>query len=1152
MRLFENKKFAEFPDSTIESQVKKRKFSSELSSYIDKKERNPELNKLLKEVNAIKEIREKYKTVEDLSSLRQEFKLRLKQGESLEQILPEAYALVIEAVSRNKTTSNGHPIELTDSQIMTSLVLNDGDIAELATGEGKTFALTMAAYLNAIEGDQVHIFTANDYLAQRDSEINTSIFESLGLKVGCALDTYVVDGIALDKKQSKEMRKRAYRELDIIYANPSTIPFDWEADQQILNPEDRMIVKPFHYAIVDEVDSVMIDDASTPLIISESLKSYEKKTNPDYEETENDLRAFNNTTRKKWMSFADSVVTVLRQNAKNTFRNSEAVTANPLYNKILIRGEHLAGTQRALNDLVEKKGAAIFIDERKKTVELTDVGYQLIGSMIQETGFDENEIFPYIQNALYAHCILQNNVDYRVSTDKYTGKKKVILIDPNTGRDLPDNKLSNGLHQALEIKEGIPINKVSKLSISTAKITHPSFFAKYQKVCGTSGTVSDEVTKCEFKEQYKKKIVEIPRSRKKIAVENPIEVYETKKQKMQAIVQQIVECQKKDQPILVGAKDIDEALDIMSYLGESYPKRDFSRLCMDVFHTPKEEINILKAAKLYCLMTNTDFPNDRRIQNAICRQVQSLILPENEKNALDYRVEKQLTEKLNSARFVPLESKEEIYRFLQGEEAKSRDQVEEFFIQLRGISYQSLTAKDTEREVSIISQAGRAGAVTIATAIAGRGTDIALGGDPKELARYEVEDIYLEKLNKKELLAQEHKLQVAKIKRQTELLSRNGQCDDSQMQKLFEQKLTKWRKTCTEEKAQLESTLTDSHGELMHQPGKGLYVLGASLNDSIRVDNQLRGRSGRQGSDGESKFICSLEDPLILQKGDPRKFEKMKAIARSNPSHRSLIRYVRTAQRSNESIQSSIRMDNSRCAKGFDWIADSYYTYRGELLDRPVDTLSTVFQSATDLLFDNTTVAVTEDTLSYFIPFAFSDNEVNNLSLPKLKELFVARSKAAIEEIRSIDSPDFHQNLRRQLLTVGDLRFTSLADGNIIENQLFLEQMTPNQSSTPDVMLDRVVFDQYNDFKADVILESSVRAFYYLRIFLKQEEEKKNFSRLLEDSHQTENVQSDSFVNASLETGEDDISPLDIISQAEDAFVSMDSIPDIDQSPKTR
>jgi len=1101
MQVLGNDKFTEFPDSIGGQSVGSHKFSFRFKQYVESKKSNSSLHRFRKQIEQIQESREDYKNEKNLAQFRTVFQARLERGESLEEILPDAFAIVLEAVARTKKDSEGKSIELTDSQIMTSLVLNNGDIAELATGEGKTYALIMAAYLNALTGEQVHIFTANDYLAQRDSEANAPIFEALGMKVGCALDQYIENGKTLDKEKSKKLRKQAYQDLDIVYAKSSTIAFDWELDQQVMKQEDKMINRPFHYAIVDEVDSVMIDDANTPLIISQTLQNYENMVSEKNENTTMTDKIVGEDNRKNWLLLANSVVLELRKYAVNTYRNSDEVSKSPIYNKISIHGKHLPGTYAELQDRIENSNARIFIDERNKTVELTDTGYAVVEEMFKNTGYDLNEIFSYIQNALYAHCILKENVDYRTVKDTKTGIKKVILLDPNTGRDLPDNKLSNGLHQALEVKEMVnstpdksianpiihkAIRDVSKMSMSTIKITHPSFFAKYDRVGGTSGTVSDEITKTEFKEQYKKKIVQIPRSRRKIAIENPVEIYATRVEKIDAVVNQILKCHSLGQPILVGARDIEEAKEISARL-EEYQKRPFKELCSSIFQTSPDDINVLQATKLYCLMTNTEFPmHDRKKLDAVARQVQSLILPDEEKIPLDYRIEKQLQAKLDSTTTISLESQAEIYRMVYHQEPTSRESIQNLYEHLHGISFQTLTAENTEHEVEIISKAGRYGAITIATAIAGRGTDIALGGNPVELARYDIQNRLIQELEQQNLSQNELEFKTNEIKRKLELLSRANTCDDAELQQLYEQKLNEWMITCNEERKMLEPTKVDFDGKLVHESGKGLYVLGASLSDSIRVDNQLQGRSGRQGNDGESKFMCSLEDPLITQNGRQSDLTKIREMIKNNPSNRQAIQYVRAAQRSKESAQASIRTGVNRCAKGFDFISNAYYDYREKLLEYPESTISNIFESTSKLLFESENQEDMDNTIFCFVPLIFSDEEVNNLSNEELKILFDERVNLIMGELRRMDSKEFEYDFRKKLLMTGDLKFSMFTDQSIIEKQLSLEGMTPNQTTNIEDLLDRITLDQYHEFRDEVILETSVTALYYLRTYLEQ------------------------------------------------------------------
>lgn len=1069
----------------FEEKDEKPKFSFHLKKYIDSKKNNHTIKKLQKKTDEILSFREQMRDVEDLSMIRTSLQKRLDHGETLDDILPEAFAAVIEAVSRVKPG-----IELTPSQIMTSLVLNDGNVAELATGEGKTFALTMAAYLNSFNGNQVHVFTANDYLAQRDSETNTPVFETLGLKVGCALDHYSVDGEILSKGDSKKLRREAYKNLDIIYAKSSTVAFDWEEDQQVMKEEDIMLSRPFGYAIVDEVDSVMIDDANTPLVISSSLENFEKKMKSN-EKDNKDGGIYGEDNRNRMVALANYIVKSLRENPRNTFRNAKGTSSSPLYNMISIGGKHIEGTKNALYDKIKDSGAKIFVDERNKTVELTDLGYKEIGHLIEKLPFDENEFFHYIQNALQAHCILQENVDYRIAINPKTGSDRIILIDANTGRDLPDNKFSEGLHQALEEKENISQNEKTSMSISTAKITHPSFFAKYEKIGGTSGTVSDEITKSEFREQYKKKIIEIPRFRKKIAIEQPTEVYATRQEKMDAIINQIVECHKKEQPILIGARDIDEAKEIMENL-EPYAQKPFDQVCCDIFNTSKDRINIIKATKLYCLMTNTEFPkHNRKALNVLCVKVESMLLPPNEMTKLDYRVQRILQKKIHDINHIPYENKEEIFKLANNREPRNQEEVQDLYIRASGIKYQSLTAEDTDREVEIVSQAGRLGAVTISTAIAGRGTDIALGGDPIELAKSDIERNYLKRVEGIANNAVREK-EKAKIKRQAELLSRTGKCDNLEMQQLFEKKKEYWQNVCREEKELLEPNLFDPQGNKMHEAGKGLFVLGASLNDSIRVDNQLRGRAGRQGSDGESKFICSLEDPLMKQKGNQKELSKIRKLVKNNPYSEKAVRYVRAAQRSMESAHASNRTDTNRSAAGFDWVANAYYEYRENLLKNPEFAISGILESTSTLLFENKDGLELDGVLSHFVPQVFTEEEIHSLSNSELKDKFDEYVSKMMINAQNIPSENFMDQLKTTLLSKGDLKFSLLADSNEAEKRLFLAQLTPNNSTDPEVLLDQIIFEQYQYFRADVMVEASVTALQTIESYLKKNATDKN------------------------------------------------------------
>lgn len=1010
-----------------------------------------------------------------LADMKTRFEQELKNGKTLEELLPDAYAVVLEVVSRTKKDNKGNPIELTNSQIMTSLVLNDGNIAELATGEGKTFALTMAAYLNSLGGEQVHIFTANDYLAQRDAEQNTPIYEALGLKVGYALNSYTENGKPLKYSESKKIRKQVYSECDIVYARSSTIAFDWEADHQVMKKEDRVLTKDFNYAIVDEVDSVLIDDANTPLVLSRNMEKFSKELR-SFEDIELDgsLKIVTPEHQGKWVTEANSFVkNIILKDKKNIYPINEEFVSG--FGKIL-QGDR---SFNAIMQKIENSDALVYHDLRYKSVSLTSKGQDLVMKHFKKYAdalqIPENEIFDYIQKALEANLIQRKNVDYRVT--EVNGSKKIILLDASTGRDLPDNKYSQGLHQAIEAKEGIEFSRRTKQNVSTAKITHPAFFHKYKKFAGTSGTVSDEVTKFEFLNQYDKKITKIPRSRKKIAVENPIEVYKTEKEKIDAIVNQIIECHSRKQPILVGARDIEEAQKIMKKLDE-FAAKPFNEICAEVFKVDKDKVRVMQATKLYCLMTGIEYPTDRRSRASLARKVVSLILPEHEKTPLDRRVQKGLEAKLRNAPEMSVETKNKLFEIVNNRQATSKEELESFAIKLRGLTYQSLTAADTDREVEIISQAGRLGAITISTAIAGRGTDIALGGNPKELAKIETEKYFVDKIGNVD--ADTFEKEQTKITRQVELLSRSGKCDDIRITNKYNDSLIKWQNICKEEEAILSPSKFDDDKNPVHETGKGLFVLGASLNNSIRVDNQLRGRCGRQGSDGESKFMCSLEDELIKTRAKSEQYKYfVQAFKEGNVSQKLAVDFVRSTQRSYESARASARNDANKCARGFDWFSNAYYTYREQLLDNPTTVISGTIKEADNLLFSLEDEAY-KKVLTDFVPSLFSTEEVQNLGKEELKILYQQRTSEMIEALNNSQSEKVIEALQQKLLTLGDLSFTDTINSNAIENDYRLRSLG-DRSTDSDLLLDQTVFDQYNYFRTDLLVRSSISAVKLLK-----------------------------------------------------------------------
>ena len=527
---------------------------------------------------------------EELREKTREFKSRLAGGETLDDILPEAYATVREAAKR--TIGMRHY----RVQLIGGVILHQGRITEMRTGEGKTLVSTLPAYLNALEGKGVHIVTVNDYLAKRDAEWMGQVHEFLGLTVGCILNS-----------MDNDERREAYN-CDITYATNNELGFDYLRDNMVIYKE-QLVQRELNYAIVDEVDSVLIDEARTPLIISGSSG----KSTKIYEACDN--------------------------LAKQLKRG----TAKELSKMDLIMQEDDMET----GDFV--------VDEKEKTVNLTAQGVEKVERFfhIENLADPEHlEIQHCIILALRAHNLMFRDKDYVVKDDE------VLIVDEFTGRIMPGRRYSDGLHQAIEAKEHVKVKRESK---TLATITFQNFFNKYNKKCGMTGTALTEEK--EFREIYGMDVVEVPTNKPVARIDYNDSVYKTKREKLNAIVEDIADCYERKQPVLVGT--------------------------------------------------------------------------------------------------ITIEASEELSEMLKR----------------RGIKHKVLNAKYHEMEAEIIADAGVAGAVTIATNMAGRGTDIKLGEGVQELG--------------------------------------------------------------------------------------GLRIIGTERHESRRIDNQLRGRAGRQGDPGESKFYISLEDDLM-------------------------------------------------------------------------------------------------------------------------------------------------------------------------------------------------------------------------------------------------------------------------------------------------
>lgn len=629
-------------------------------SFVDKLLGNTSesrLKKLAPIVKTINELEPKLRSLSDgeLRARTDEFKKRLAGGETLDDILPEAYATVREAAVR--TIGQRH----FDVQLYGGIVLHQGRIAEMKTGEGKTITETLPAYLNALAGRGVHIVTVNDYLAKRDAAWMGKIYKFLGLSVGC-----IVHELTNDE------RRKAYA-CDITYGTNNEFGFDYLRDNMVVYRE-QMVQRELNYAIVDEVDSILIDEARTPLIIS---GSGDKST---------DMYAK-----------ADRFVSRL------------------------VRGENIEKLSKAdiMMGETQQESGDYMCDIKARTVALTQQGQKKAEAFfgIDDISDTENtEINHHIIQALKAHSLFTRDKDYVVQNGQ------VLIVDEFTGRLMIGRRYSDGLHQALEAKEHVKVERENK---TLATITFQNYFRMYSKLAGMTGTAKTE--EAEFQSIYGLDVVEIPTNKPLRRIDNNDIIYGTEHGKFSAVVDEIVKVHATGQPILVGTISVEK-----------------SELLSDM-------------------------------------------------------------------------------------------------LSKRGIKHQVLNAKLHAREAEIVAQAGSLGTVTIATNMAGRGTDILLGGNPEFLAKRE--------------------------------LRQNG------MDELLIEAATSHEETDDESIAQARAIYSEAYNRIKQDTDRqheavvaagGLHIIGTERHESRRIDNQLRGRAGRQGDPGSTRFYVSLEDELMQRFGGER------------------------------------------------------------------------------------------------------------------------------------------------------------------------------------------------------------------------------------------------------------------------------------------
>ena len=612
-----------------------------------------QIKKIKPTVDKIEALAEKYASMSDdeLRGTTALLKERLASGETLDSILPDAFAACREAADR---VLGKRPFRV---QLMGGIILHQGRIAEMKTGEGKTLVATMPAYLNALAGKGVHIVTVNDYLARRDSEEMGKVYAFLGLKTGL-----IVHG------QSPAEKQAAYA-ADITYGTNNEIGFDYLRDNMVIYRKD-LTQRGYSFAIVDEVDSILIDEARTPLIIS----GQGAKSNELYKTTETFVRKLRAHIVKEMDTKSDN------------------------------------------EDVAED----YIVDEKAKRTVLTKHGIAKAEAFfaLENLADPENmEINHHIQQALHAHGIMKRDVDYVVTQDG-----KVMIVDAFTGRIMPGRRFSNGLHQAIEAKENVKIQDENQ---TLATVTFQNFFRLYDKLSGMTGTALTEEN--EFREIYGLDVIEVPTNRPMIRLDQNDVVYKNQAGKYRAIIAQIKACHEKGQPVLVGTVSVDKS----------------------------EFLSVL--------------------------------------------------------------------------------------LKKQGVPHNVLNAKHHEKEAEIVAQAGKLGAVTISTNMAGRGTDIMLGGNAEFLAK---NDLKKNGYNEEEIAL---------------AVGMSEEIDERvrEAREMFRASLEKYKAMIAPE------------AERVRKAG-GLFILGTERHESRRIDNQLRGRAGRQGDPGESRFFLSLDDDLMRLFGSER------------------------------------------------------------------------------------------------------------------------------------------------------------------------------------------------------------------------------------------------------------------------------------------
>ena len=753
---------------------------------------------------------------EELRGMTAVFKERLAAGETLDDILPEAFAAVREADDR---VLGKRPFHV---QLLGGIILHQGRIAEMKTGEGKTLVATLPAYLNALAGNGVHIVTVNDYLASRDSEEMGKVYGFMGLSTGL-----VVHGMSPAQKQA------AYA-ADITYGTNNEFGFDYLRDNMVVY-KSRLVQRGHAFAIVDEVDSILIDEARTPLIISGEG------------DTPTDLYAR-----------ADAFVRTLKKYVVKELDSKE---------------EH---------DNIE---ADYIVDEKANTAVLTPRGAKKAEAFFGVENYTDASnatVAHHINQAIKAHGCMKLDVDYVVNDDG------VMIVDSFTGRLMPGRRYSDGLHQAIEAKEGVSVQKENK---TLATITFQNYFRMYKKLSGMTGTALTE--EMEFRDIYQLDVVVVPTNKPMIRVDHDDAVYKTMAGKYRAVVKQVKECHEKGQPVLVGTVSIDKS--------------------------------------------------------------------------------------------------EELSRMLKRE----------------GIPHTVLNAKYHAREAEIVAQAGKLGAVTISTNMAGRGTDIMLGGNPEYMAKADLRAAGVDE----GLIVQ---------------ATGTSETEDEAILGVRRQ----YKELYEQHKAEIAP-----EAEAVRAAG-GLFILGTERHESRRIDNQLRGRSGRQGDPGESRFFLSLDDDLMRLFGNNERI--ISVIDRLGLDEDTPIE-ARILSGTIETAQKRIEDNNFKRRKyvlSYDDVMNQQrtiiYKQRQSVLDDAdlSETLWGMVKGTIETAVASHTAegvspaewdfpGLRADLMGYLCTdedFCYSDEELSSLTAEQVTETLLARAKERLDEREELFTPERFREVERAIL----------------------------------------------------------------------------------------------------------------------------------------